>query len=153
MMGVTVPDSADTAQSRPAAEATTGAKLDLRYGRTPTRARRDRTILWLGATVGGLVVLAWLVWAGLGGAWASLSYTDASHRINDAYSADVTFRVTTDPANEVSCAVQVLNERKATVGWKVVELPTTEVHSRLVTETVRTSELGVSGLIYRCWLT
>lgn len=140
-----MPDPTDTAA--------THAALDARYGRTPNRARRDRTILWLGGIVGGIVVLGWLVWAGLGGVWASLSYTDVSHRIHDAYSADVTFRVTTDPANSVSCAVQVLNERKATVGWKIVALPPTEAHSRLITETVRTSELGVSGLIYRCWLT
>lgn len=143
----------EPADSARASGARADATLDARYGRTPNRARRDRVILWTGGIVGGLVVLAWLVWAGLGGAWASLSYTDAGHRIHDAYSADVMFRVTTDPGNEVSCAVQVLNERKATVGWRIVELPASEVHSRLITETVRTSELGVSGLIYRCWLT
>lgn len=129
------------------------ARLDERYGRTPSRARQDRAILWAGGIIGGLVVLAWLVWAGLGGAWASLQYTDVGHRIHDEFSADVTFRVTTDPVNDVSCALQVLNERKATVGWKVIDLPPTSSHSRLITETVRTSERGVSGLIYRCWLT
>lgn len=129
------------------------ARLDARYGRTRDRVRRDRAILWAGGIAGGLVVLAWLFWAGLGGAWANLQYTDAGHRINDEFSAEVTFRVTTDPANDVSCAVQVLNERKATVGWKIVDLPPTTSHSRVITETVRTSELGVSGLIYRCWLT
>lgn len=144
--------------TEPRIEASNGAlrdeaRLDARYGHTPQRAQRDRLILWIGGIAGGLVVLAWLVWAGLGGVWAALQYEDAGHRINDAHSASVTFRVTTDPANSVSCAVQVLNERKATVGWKVVDLPPTTSHSRLVTETVRTSELGVSGLIYRCWLT
>lgn len=129
------------------------SRVDARYGRTPSRARQDRLILWTGGIVGGLVVLAWLVWAGLGGAWASLQYTDAGHRIHDEFSATVTFRVTTDPGNDVSCAVQVLNERKATVGWKIIDLPPTTSHSRLISETVRTSELGVSGLIYRCWLT
>ncbi|HRN28961.1 MAG TPA: DUF4307 domain-containing protein [Terrimesophilobacter sp.] len=137
-----------------ASDASAGNRqLDARYGRTPDRERRDRAILWVGGVVGGVVVLAWLVWAGLGGVWATLQYTDAGHRINDEFSAEVTFRVTTDPANDVSCAVQVLNELKATVGWKIVDLPPTTSHSRLITETVRTSELGVSGLIYRCWLT
>jgi len=131
----------------------TATGLNSRYGRTPSRERRDRTILWAGGIAGGIVVLAWLVWAGLGGTWAALQFTDSGHRINDEFSASVSFRVTTDPANNVSCAVQVLNERKATVGWKVIDLPPTTSHSRLITETVRTTELGVSGLIYRCWLT
>lgn len=143
----------DPQQPAAATDAPTPDRVDARYGRTPSNQRRDRLILWVGGITGGLIVLAWLVWAGLGGAWAALQYTDAGHRIHDEFSATVTFRVTTDPSNDVSCAVQVLNERKATVGWKIVDLPPTSSHSRLISETVRTSELGVSGLIYRCWLT
>jgi hypothetical protein len=39
------------------------------------------------------------------------------------------------------------------VGWKVVDIPASDVATRGITETVRTTEQSVTGLIYRCWLT
>jgi hypothetical protein len=35
----------------------------------------------------------------------------------------------------------------------VVKLPASTMYTTAHTETVRSSELGVTGLIYRCWLT
>ena len=52
-----------------------------------------------------------------------------------------------------TCALEVENEAHAIVGWKVVEIDASDRFTRSFTDTVRTSQPSVTGLIYRCWLT
>ncbi len=126
--------------------------LDARYGRTPRSATRTRWIFW--GTAGAFVVVfaAWLVWGGLLGAPAEIEAKDVGHTIVDDRHVVVRFELTTNPGTPVTCALQALNESFGIVGWKIVELGASEERTRTVVESVRTSELAVTGLIYRCWL-
>jgi hypothetical protein len=48
--------------------------------------------------------------------------------------------------------VQALSDKFAVVGWKVIEVPPSDLANRSFTEVVRTSELATTGLISNCWL-
>ena len=126
--------------------------LDERYGRTPARTRRRRTLAIVTAALFAVVFGAWLIWAGLLGDNAAIEFRDVGHEIVDDSLVTVTWQVTVEPGTPVSCAVEALNESFSVVGWKVLDLDTSEERTRTFTEEVRTSELAVSGLIYRCWL-
>jgi hypothetical protein len=125
--------------------------LDERYGRNPQTARRFRLVGIIAGAFAALVMLAWLVWAGLGGSAATLEARDTGHTIVSDSSVDVSWSLTVEPGTATSCAVQALNESFGVVGWKIVNVPASEVRTRELTETVRTTELAVTGLIYRCW--
>ncbi len=128
------------------------AALDARYGRTPTRKRRDRTIVIVVAALFAIVLTTWVVWAGLGGGQGSLESKDLAHKVVDDSSVSITWRVSTTPGTDVTCVLQAQNEAHAIVGWKIVELPASPRFNTEYTETIRTSQLAVTGLIYRCWL-
>ncbi|MBG6239295.1 hypothetical protein IWX78_002274 [Mycetocola sp. CAN_C7] len=126
--------------------------LDDRYGRSAERRTRERRIGW---TVGGafaLVFLAWVVWAGLDAAGSGIDVRDTAHVVVDERSVDVTFELSVDAGAATNCAVQALNDTFAVVGWKVIEVPASEMRTRTFTETVTTVEQASTGLIYRCWL-
>jgi len=131
---------------------TATSELDARYGRGRPDTRRTRAIAIAAAAVGLVVVIAWVVWGGLLGPDASLESRDLGFDIVDDSLVRVEFEVTADAGSDVGCAVQALNESFTVVGWKIVELPASDQRTRSFTEDVRTSELAVSGLIYRCWL-
>ena len=126
--------------------------LDERYGRTPALSRRRRIIAIAVAGGFALVFGAWLVWAGLLGDTAAIEFRDVGHEIVDDSLVRVTWQVTVEPDTAVGCAVEALNESFSVVGWKVIDIAASEQRTRTFTEDVRTSELAVTGLIYRCWL-
>ncbi|WP_166805547.1 DUF4307 domain-containing protein [Cryobacterium sp. Hb1] len=129
------------------------AVIQSRYGRTPTRKKRDRRILW---GLGGIFVLvlgAWVVWTGLDGASTQIEARDIGHTIIDAHSVSVTFEVALPVNRTASCAVQALNESYSVVGWKIIDLPASTLYNRSFTEILRTTDLSNTGLIYQCWLT
>ena len=53
----------------------------------------------------------------------------------------------------MSCALQAQNSTFAIVGWTIVDVPASDRRVRTLGADVRTTELAVTGLIYRCWLT
>ncbi len=127
--------------------------MDTRYGRTRGRRARAR---WLAVIVGAVVVAvvaAWVLWAGLFGANASIETQDVGYTVVDSSTIDITEQVTVDPGTKVSCSIQALNEDFAIVGWKVVELPAAGERSRVLIERLRTTAPAVNGLIGSCWLT
>ena len=126
--------------------------LDERYGRTPASSRTRRVIGVAVAAAFALVLGAWVVWAALDGESASLEFRDVAHEIIDESTVSVTWQLTAEPGTDVSCVVKAMNEGFSDVGWKVVQLPASDQRTRVFTEQVRTTELAVTGLIYRCWL-
>lgn len=126
--------------------------LAARYGRTPRSRRQNRWIFGGVAAAFVLVFAAWVTWAAFDGDSGDLSTTDIAHTVIDDRTVSVTFLVVAPTDTPYSCAVQALNERSAVVGWKVVEFPGIPAQSQQYTETVRTTELATTGLIYRCWL-
>ena len=127
--------------------------LDTRYGRAANRGTRDRRLLFGVAGFLAVVLLAFVVWVGLGASEPLIETRDIRHSIIDADTVSVTFEASIPVGRSASCAVQALNEAFTVIGWKIVDLPASTVYSRSTTTDVRTTEQSNTGLIYRCWLT
>ncbi|WP_051973127.1 DUF4307 domain-containing protein [Cryobacterium sp. MLB-32] len=134
-------------------QASVGPDLESRYGRTPATRTRDRRLLWALGGIFAIVLTAWVVWTGLDGASEKVEARDTRHTIIDEHSVSVTFEVSMPVNSPASCAVQALNESFTVVGWKVIDLPPSDLYTRSFTEVVNTTELSNTGLIYKCWLT
>ena len=129
-------------------------QLAARYGRTRTRKRRDLVILIAAGIAFAIVLVSWVVWAGLDGQQASVQATDTSHVVhNDERSVEVTWTLSVPAGETTACAVKALDDDFTVVGWKVVEIPASERHLRSLTESVRTARDAATGLISSCWLT
>lgn len=137
-------------------EQSSSPTLANRYGspkrRLPARGR------WI---IAGAALLAGVVLMGIIALTASADVTskDVGFELTDSTHATVDFRVTKDPEATAHCAVQVLNESYAIVGWNVVEIgptPTSEGidGGRTTVETIdlRTGSQGVSGGVDSCWI-
>jgi hypothetical protein len=68
----------------------------------------------------------------------------------DEYSTNVTFEVSRSPGQSVSCDVTVLNQSFAIVGFLTVDVEASSSRSTVISSTIRTTELGVSGLVQSC---
>lgn len=123
-----------------------------RYGRTASAASRQRFLGIGAAAVFALVLGAWLWWGGVLETPAQLQTRDIGHSIVSDTNVQVTFEVTTEPGTAVVCAVQALSASFGIVGWKIVSLPASETWTRTFSESLRTSEPAVTGLLYECWL-
>jgi hypothetical protein len=124
-----------------------------RYGRTRANRTRDRLLLIAASAFAAIVLVAWVVWAGLDGQKPQIEVTDTGHRlINDERAVEVSWNLSVPPGNDTACIVQALNEDFTVVGWKVIEVPASTLHIRSFTETVRVAQEANTGLIYRCWL-
>ena len=131
----------------------TAAELDRRYGRTRGNSRRTRVIIIATAAAFVAVLVAWLVWGGLLSANADIEAVDTGHTIVDDTLVQVRYQLTVEPGSTVTCAFQAQNSTFAIVGWNVVDVPPSERRTRTLGAEIRTTELAVTGLIYRCWLT
>jgi hypothetical protein len=132
---------------------TVSSNLDTRYGRAPNRGTRDRRVLYVIAGSLAAILVAFVVWVGLGASEPLIETRDIGHTIVDENTVTVTFEASIPVGRSASCAVQALNETFTVVGWKIVDLPASTVYSRSTTTDVRTTEQSNTGLIYRCWLT
>jgi len=136
----------------PATAKATGA-LAVRYGRTPAGAKKNRLFFIVSAAIFAVVLVAWVVWAGLDSSGASFQAQDTGHTVVDAHSVSIDFTLNAPPGSSAACALQAQSETFSIVGWKVVEIPASTERTRGFTQVVRTTEMAVTGLIYRCWLT
>ncbi|WP_350349433.1 DUF4307 domain-containing protein [Agromyces sp. G08B096] len=125
-----------------------------RYGRTPSRRRRDRWMLLIGGVVFAVILVAWVVWAGLDGQKPTVEVAGTGHTLmNDERAVEVSWRLSVPAGNDTACVVQALNEDFTVVGWKVVEIPASDRYTRSFTETVRVAQEANTGLVEHCWLT
>lgn len=117
-----------------------------RYGKKPTDAGTTRRRIILLAS--GLIAafLIWAIWVAVSGASAVKSQTLA-YEVIDPTQTMVKFSVQS-PAGAAKCAIQVLNQGYAIVGYKEVDLATSGEYEIFV----NTTELGVTGLVDKCWL-
>jgi Domain of unknown function (DUF4307) len=127
--------------------------LDARYGRSASSKRTTRWIAGASAAAFVAVFAAWLVWGGLLEAPAQFEAQDTGHDILSDSEVAVRWEFSAPPGSTARCAVQALNSTFGIVGWKVFEIDASTDRTRTFTETVRTTEQAVTGLIYRCWLT
>ncbi|MFT4283942.1 MAG: DUF4307 domain-containing protein [Protaetiibacter sp.] len=131
----------------------TQSDLDARYGRTPAHRARMRVLALLAAVGVAVVVVAWVVWVGLLSPAASLETKDVGFVQLSESSVEVRWQLTAPADAPVSCAVKAVSEKHAVIGWRVVEVPPASATTRVLRETLRTSEPPVGGSVYRCWLT
>jgi hypothetical protein len=100
-----------------------------------------------------LVFAAWVIWTTFDNSSASFQARDVGHKVVDETTTRISFEVSMPPGSTAGCALQVQNEQHAIVGWKVVDIPASEKYTQSFTEVLRSTEPGVTGLIYDCWLT
>lgn len=127
--------------------------LDARYGRTPRRRIRARWLAVIAASAVAVVMVAWVLWAGLLGATASIETQDIGSTVVDSSTIELREQITVDPGTRVTCSFEALDRQFAIVGWKVVDLAPSSQRNRVITERLRTSAPAESGLIGSCWLT
>lgn len=128
-----------------------------RYG-TPKQKMPQRTKFILGAAALAVAVIVAAVMAIVTGS-KPVSAQDVGFSIIDAGHATVDFEVTKDPAATAECAIQVLAENYAVVGWKVATIgPNSESEGAAGGRTtahrvaLRTESLGTSGGVNACWI-
>lgn len=126
--------------------------LDERYGRTGARRQRDLAIIWAGAAAFTVILAAWVVWVAFDTTDDTVASRDIAHRVLDDRTVRISYDVSMEPGTTAKCALQVQSETHNIVGWKIVDIPASESYTQAFTDTVRTTQLGVTGLIYRCWL-
>ncbi|MEX1077778.1 MAG: DUF4307 domain-containing protein [Homoserinimonas sp.] len=127
-------------------------RLDARYGRTRKTGSRDRLIIWIGAIALAIVLAAWVIWVAFDGTDDTVASRDIGHKVVDDRTVRISYDVSMPPGTSAKCALQVQNDTHNIVGWKVVDIPSSDSYTQAFTDTVRTTQLGVTGLIYRCWL-
>lgn len=119
-----------------------------RYGQSRL-IRKDRI---LAISIGSITLFAFLLWAAIFtiSDSAKVSHRDIAYEVIDQFSTNVTFEVSRTPGQLVVCDVTVLNQAFAIVGFLAVEVAASENRSTVISTTVRTTELGVSGLVDGC---
>ena len=150
------PESADAAASEAAAASASAGSADQRqaledrYG-TGRRRSIDRRFAWIAAALLVLAGIGFLLFSGWQNtnrvSWQDIGFTRASD-----FSLDVKFEVSAPPRTPVACAVEALNEAKATVGWKIVELPLTDEHTHAVTTRLITTNPATAATARECWV-
>lgn len=125
------------------------AELDERYGRARRRGLRTSWVV-LGAAV--IVVVGYLGWTTVAQSANSVDVDDLALTVNDAHSVTVDFQVTLRPGAAVTCAVEAQDTDHGVVGWRVIEYPADEAHSRRFVETIPTVAEATTGLATSCWI-
>lgn len=128
---------------------TTQDKLDERYGRRRGPARR-----WLigAGIVAAVVIVALFGWSIVQGAMDDVDVDTATFEVVDDHAVTLGFQVTAPPGSAIACALEAQDEGHGVVGWRVVELPASEAHSRAFREVIPTTALATSGFVNSCWV-
>ncbi len=126
--------------------------LDARYGRTPSRSRRER-LLGIGVLVAILLAATmWVWWVGTEQDSTQLQTRNIGMEIVDDATVEVVFEVSVEPGTVVECGIEALNTAYGIVGWVQLELPPAEAFTTTHVVEVRTSELATTGLVSECWV-
>lgn len=119
-----------------------------RYGQDRLKSR-DRVLAVIVASVAVVSFLFWAIFVSIDNS-SQISHRDIAYEVIDEYSTTVTFEVSREPGQAVSCDLTVLNQSFAVVGFLTVEVAPSTSRSTVISSTVLTTELGVSGLVDDC---
>lgn len=129
---------------------TTHAQLDDRYGRT--RSPRRRLVGWSIVAVLALGAIGFLAWTTVSNSLNAVTATDTGFTVDDDRSVSATFQITAPVGQPVACAIEARDEEHGTVGWRVVQYPASEDHTRAFTEQIPTLSLATTGFVNACWV-
>ena len=129
---------------------TTPDRLDIRYGRVPSRGRR-----WTIVVVATVIALAvgGFAWLTVSNALYDVGSDTTGFAIDDAHSVTLEFQISAPAGSTVACALEAQDEEHGVVGWKVVEYEASEGHARAFRETIPTVALATTGFVNTCWVT
>jgi hypothetical protein len=120
--------------------------LASRYGKTAPDAKKTRQRIIAVAAILISIFLGWAIWVSVSGA-SEIKHQVLGYEVLSEGQTSVTFSVQS-PAGAAKCAIQVLNQGFAVVGYKEVAVPASGQYETFV----NTTELGVTGLVDKCWL-
>ena len=126
---------------------TTARELDERYGRAA-----PRRLPWI---IAGIITVAIVVafgWMTVARGMNAVDAVDMGFTVTDEHSVDLRFQYTAPAGSDVVCIVQALDEEFGIVGWKVLELPAVEQHTRAVDVRIPTVAAATTGLVKSCWV-
>lgn len=135
---------------KPGETMTTQDLLDDRYGRT--RSPRRRLLGWSIVAVLALGAIGYLGWTTVASSAGSVTATDTGFSVTDDRSVSATFQITAPIGQPVACALEARDEEHGTVGWRVVQYPASDEHSRAFSETIPTLSLATTGFVNACWV-
>lgn len=124
--------------------------LEERYGSSRKRSF-DRRFAWGASGVLLAAGLGFLLFSG----WqngSQVSAQDIGYTKTDDYTVDMKFEVSAPPNKPVACVVEALDSVKATVGWKVVEIPVTDERTHVVTSRIVTTGPVAAAYARACWI-
>jgi hypothetical protein len=123
--------------------------LDERYGRRRSPARRWLIAVGLVVVLGVIALFGW--WTVQGSLQAVDSDT-TSFDVADDHSVTLGFQITAPPGSAVACAIEAQDEDHGVVGWRVVEIPASDLHARAFREVIPTTALATTGFVNSCWV-
>lgn len=128
---------------------TTQDMLDERYGRR--RTPRGRWIAGTFIAIAALVVAAF-GWFTVANALDDVGSESTGFSIGDR-AVTLDFQLTVPTGRSVACALEAQDEEHGVVGWKIVEYPASDAHTRAFREDIPTTALATTGLVNACWVT
>jgi len=127
----------------------TSALLDDRYGRTTTRTRR---VAWIVIGVIAAALLGYVAWSTVARTMDAVDVDTTGFHSVDAHGITVDFQVTLRAGEPLACALEAQDTEHGVVGWRVVEYPADDAHTRRFSETIPTVALATTGLVTSCWI-
>jgi hypothetical protein len=128
----------------------TNQTLEERYGRkATTRQTRIRIGILAGALVS--VFLGWAIWVSFFTTPAPKASVVGYDVIDDQHT-QVRFTVSKPADKSATCEVRVLSNSYGVVGYLEVPVPADTPSNRILEVSVNTTQLGVTGVVDRCWL-
>nr|WP_280909629.1 DUF4307 domain-containing protein [Leucobacter exalbidus] len=79
--------------------------------------------------------------------WQDIGYTKKSELVLEAR-----FEVTGPANTAVACAVEALNTSKATVGWKIIEIPPSDKFTHTISTKLVTTTPATAVTTRECWV-
>ncbi|SDG26862.1 DUF4307 domain-containing protein [Microbacterium sp. 77mftsu3.1] len=125
-------------------------KLAERYGRTRSAASRRMT--WVLVGVVAVAATGLLGWSTVSNAINSVDADSTGFAVVDEHTVEVRFQVSIRPDTKVACALEAQDPDHGIVGFRVVELESSDDHTRALTERIRTTAEATTGFVRSCWI-
>ncbi|WP_431801428.1 DUF4307 domain-containing protein [Microbacterium sp. bgisy203] len=126
------------------------AELADRYGRRTSRRRRRRE--WIAVGVVAAAAIGYLGWTTVAQAMGSVDIDTTGFRFIDEHAISIDFQITHPRGAAVTCALEAQDTEHGVVGWRIVEYPADDTHSRRFEETIPTVAEATTGLVTSCWI-